>query len=315
MADRAFRRCVGELARTRKVPEIDSPRHTPTMMLISVEELATRLDDPTLRLADVRWYVGEPGRGRREYDEGHLPGAVFVDLDRDLAGPSGPGRHPLPDPVAFAARMGELGIGPDNFVVAYDDSLGTIAARLWWMLDNLGHQRVALLDGGLKAWRAGGLPLSAERVTLPAAEPLAPARAWSGVIDRPALIERLGEVALLDARAPERYRGETEPVDPRPGHIPSAISAPARSSLGSDGRFLPPTELAAQLGSVAPPERPVVVSCGSGVTACHTAFAFRLAGLPDPMLYPGSYSDWSRTDLPVATGPEPGAPLEPTAEG
>ncbi len=224
-------------------------------MLISAEELAARLDDPTLRLADVRWYVGEPGRGRREYDEGHLPGAVFVDLDRDLAGPSGPGRHPLPDPLAFAARMGELGIGRDSFVVAYDDSLGTVAARLWWMLDNLGHDRVALLDGGLKAWRAAGLPLSTERVTLPAVEPLAPSRAWSGVIDRPALIERLREVALLDARAPERYRGETEPVDPRPGHIPSAISAPARISLGSNGRFLQPTELAERLGTVASPER------------------------------------------------------------
>jgi thiosulfate/3-mercaptopyruvate sulfurtransferase len=314
MADRRCRRCAGEPVRTRKFPEIDGPRHTPTMLLISVEELAARLDDPTLRLADVRWYVGEPGRGRREYDEGHLPGAVFVDLDRDLAGPGGPGRHPLPDPVAFTARMGELGIGPDNFVVAYDDSLGTVAARLWWMLDNLGHERVALLDGGPKAWRAAGMPLSMDRVTLPAAVPLAPAHTWSGVIDRPALIERLREVALLDARAPERYRGETEPVDPRPGHIPSAINAPARISLDSDGRFLRPAELAERLGRVAPPERPVVVSCGSGVTACHTAFAFRLADLPDPILYPGSFSDWSRTDLPVATGAEPGEPIEPTAE-
>jgi thiosulfate/3-mercaptopyruvate sulfurtransferase len=158
------------------------------------------------------------------------------------------------------------------------------------------------------------LPVSTERVELPAVEPLVPARAWSGVIDPPARIERLGEVTLLDARAPERYRGETEPVDPRPGHIPSAINAPTRMSLGSDGRFLPPTELADRLGTVAPPERPVVVSCGSGVTACHTAFAFRLAGLPDPILYPGSFSDWSRTDLPVATGAEPGEPIEPTAE-
>ncbi|HLQ47477.1 MAG TPA: sulfurtransferase [Candidatus Dormibacteraeota bacterium] len=282
------------------------------MMLISAEELAARLGDPALRIADVRWYVGEPERGRREYDEGHLPGAIFVDLDRDLAAPSGPGRHPLPDPAAFAARMAELGIGREDLVVAYDDSLGTIAARLWWMLDSLGHEHVALLDGGLKAWRAAGLPLSTDRVTFPAGEPLA-ARAWSGVIDRRDLMERLDEVALLDARAPERYRGETEPVDPRPGHIPSAINAPARVSLDSDGRFLLPTALAERLGAVAPAQRPVVVSCGSGVTACHTAFAFRLAGLPDPVLYPGSYSDWSRTDLPVATGPEPGEPVKPHA--
>jgi thiosulfate/3-mercaptopyruvate sulfurtransferase len=283
------------------------------MLLISAEELAARRGDPALRIADVRWYVGEPERGRREYDEGHLPGAIFVDLDRDLAATSGPGRHPLPDPAAFAARMAELGIGRDDLVVAYDDSLGTVAARLWWMLDNVGHEHVALLDGGLKAWRAAGLPLSTDRATFPAGEPLAPARAWSGVIDRPALIERLEEVALLDARAPERYRGETEPVDPRPGHIPSAINAPARVSLDSDGRFLPPPALAERLAAVAPAQRPVVVSCGSGVTACHTAFAFRLAGLPDPVLYPGSYSDWSRTDLPVATGPEPGEAVKPPA--
>jgi thiosulfate/3-mercaptopyruvate sulfurtransferase len=135
------------------------------------------------------------------------------------------------------------------------------------------------------------------------------------VIDRRTLIGRLGDVALLDARAPERYRGETEPVDPRPGHIPSAINAPARISLAADGRFLAPTELGERLAAVAPADRPVVVSCGSGVTACHTAFAFRLAGLPDPLLYPGSYSDWSRTDRPVAVGPEPGEPVEPTAKG
>jgi thiosulfate/3-mercaptopyruvate sulfurtransferase len=279
------------------------------MLLISVEELAARLDDPTLRLADVRWFVGEPERGRREYDEGHLPGAIFVDLDRDLAAPNGPGRHPLPDPTVFAARMGELGIGPDDLVVAYDDSLGTIAARLWWMLDNLGHRGVVLLDGGLKAWRTAGLPLTTEAVRYPPRGPLPLARTWSRVVDRDALIDQLSDVALLDARAPERYRGETEPVDPRPGHIPSAINAPARTSLDAEGRFLPPAEVAARLAAVAAADRPVVVSCGSGVTACHTAFAFRLAGLPDPLLYPGSYSDWSRTELAVAVGPDPGQPV------
>jgi thiosulfate/3-mercaptopyruvate sulfurtransferase len=281
------------------------------MMLISVDELAARLDDPTVRVADVRWFVGEPERGRREYDEGHLPGAMFVDLDRDLAAPTGPGRHPLPDPAAFAERMGELGIGPDDLVVAYDDSLGTIAARLWWMLDNLGHSRVALLDGGLKAWRAAGLPVTNDPVAFPARQPLPLAGAWSRVIDRADLIERMADVDLLDARAPERYRGETEPVDPKPGHIPSAINAPARISLDADGGFLPPADVAARLASVAPGDRPIVVSCGSGVTACHTAFAFRLAGLPDPVLYPGSYSDWSRTDLPVAAGPDRGEPITP----
>jgi thiosulfate/3-mercaptopyruvate sulfurtransferase len=283
------------------------------MLLISPEELATRLDEPGLRLADVRWYVGDPGRGRREYDEGHLPGAVFVDLDRDLAAPTGPGRHPLPDPAVFAARMGELGFGADELIVAYDDSLGTIAARLWWMLDSLGHERVALLDGGLKAWRAADLPLTTDPVVPVARVPLPLAGAWSGVIDRAALIDRLDDVALLDVRLPERYRGETEPVDPRPGHIPSAVNVPTRVSLDADGQFLSPADLGGRLAAVADDGRPVVVSCGSGVNACHTAFAYRLAGLPDPLLYPGSYSDWSRTELPVATGPEPGDPVKADA--
>jgi thiosulfate/3-mercaptopyruvate sulfurtransferase len=205
--------------------------------------------------------------------------------------------------------MGELGIGPDDLVVAYDDSLGTIAARLWWMLDNLGHRGVVLLDGGLKAWRTAGLPLTTEAVGYPPRGPLPLAATWSRVVDRDALIDQLGDVALLDARAPERYRGETEPVDPKPGHIPSAINAPARTSLDAEGRFLPPAEVAARLAAVTASDRPVVVSCGSGVTACHTAFAFRLAGLPDPLLYPGSYSDWSRTELAVAVGPDPGQPV------
>src|SRR5260221_6372078 len=179
------------------------------MMLISAEELAARLGDPALTIADVRWYVGEPDRGRREYDEGHVPGAIFVDLDRDLAAPTGPGRHPLPDPAAFAARMAELGIGREDLVVAYDDSLGTIAARLWWMLDNFGHERVALLDGGLKAWRAAGLPLSTDRVTFPPGEPLG-ARAWSGGVDSPALVQRPDAGAPSDARGPARYPGGPE---------------------------------------------------------------------------------------------------------
>jgi thiosulfate/3-mercaptopyruvate sulfurtransferase len=145
--------------------------------LISAAELAARLDDPTVRIADVRWYLGDPERGHREYVEGLIPGAVFVDLDRDLAAPSGPGRHPLPDPAAFAARLGELGFGSDDLILAYDDAYGTIAARLWWMLDDLGHERAALLDGGLRAWREAGLPLStaageSRTADAPAARPL-----------------------------------------------------------------------------------------------------------------------------------------------
>jgi thiosulfate/3-mercaptopyruvate sulfurtransferase len=205
--------------------------------------------------------------------------------------------------------MGALGIGSESLVVAYDDSLGTIAARLWWMLDNLGHERVALLDGGLKAWRAAGLPLTADVSSFAPAE-LRLADHWSRVVDQSALIDRLDEVTLLDARAPERYRGDVEPVDPAAGHIPSAVNAPARVALDADGRFLAPAAVAERLASVAPSDRPVVASCGSGVTACHTAFAFRLAGRPDPLLYPGSFSDWSRSGRPVAVGSEPGKPPE-----
>jgi thiosulfate/3-mercaptopyruvate sulfurtransferase len=273
--------------------------------LISPEALAARLGEPDLRIADVRWYLGEPERGRLEYASGHLPEAIFVDLDTDLAAPTGPGRHPLPEPTALADRLGELGFGSGDFIVVYDDVMGTVAARLWWMLDNLGHERVAVLDGGLRAWRAAGLPESTDSPSVAPRE-LRLADRWSNVVDRDELVDRLDGVTLIDARAPERYRGDVEPVDPKAGHIPSAINAPAKVGLGLDGRFLPPDELAGRLRSVTPAGRPVVASCGSGVTACHTALALRVAGLPDALLYPGSFSDWSRSDLPVAVGSEPG---------
>ena len=279
--------------------------------LISAQRLAGRLDDAHIRIADVRWYLGDPGRGRREYAAGHIPGAVFVDLDTDLAAPTGPGRHPLPDPSAFARRLAQLGFGSDDLVVAYDDASGSIAGRLWWMLDNLGHERVALLDGGLRAWQDAGYALSTDTPASPPAE-LHLADRWSRVIDRAELTERLGEVTLLDARAADRYRGETEPVDAAAGHIPTAVSAPARILLDANGTLLPPDGLVDRLAGVAPTDRPVVASCGSGVTACLTALSFRVAGLPDPLLYPGSFSDWSASGMPIATGDEPGD-LEATA--
>jgi thiosulfate/3-mercaptopyruvate sulfurtransferase len=175
------------------------------------------------------------------------------------------------------------------------------------MLDNLGHERVALLDGGLKAWREAGLPVSTEPGDATPAT-LRLHETWRNTIDRDELRDRMGSATLIDARAAERYRGETEPVDPRAGHIPGAVNAPAKVALRPDGRFLPAEELAARLADVVPADRPVVASCGSGVTACHTALALRLAGRPDAILYAGSFSDWSRTDLPVATGPEAGSP-------
>lgn len=274
------------------------------MSLIAAAELLGRLDDPDLRIADVRWWLADPAKGRRDYAAGHLPGAVFVDLDADLVAPDGPGRHPLPDPAAFAARLAALGFGDEHEIVAYDDAGGTIAARLWWMLDDLGHPRVRVLDGGLPAWLAAGGPLTAEVTAHPPAA-LTLRAAWSHRIEQRELIGRLGTVALLDARAPERYRGDVEPIDPVPGHIPTARSLPAGTLLDADGRFRAPEALRIRFEERTGGD-PVVVSCGSGVTAAHLALGMRIAGLPDPVLYGGSYSDWSRSGRPVATGDEPG---------
>ena len=198
-------------------------------MLVTASELRARLADPRLRLADVRWYLGDPGRGRREYEAGHLPGAVFVDVDHELVARDGPGRHPLPEPVAFSRALEALGFGSEHAVVAYDQGGGTIAARLWWMLDALGHRDVALLDGGLPAWVAAGGELVTDEPALAPAR-LDLAAAWPRTIDRSALTAGLEGLRIVDVRAPERYRGETEPIDPgttrngslRPGRNPAA---------------------------------------------------------------------------------------------
>ncbi len=272
------------------------------MSLISPEALLERLGDPSLRIADVRWWLTDPGKGRRDYAAGHIPGAVFVDSDTDLVAASGPGRHPLPSPAAFTIRLGELGFGNEDSIVAYDDAGGEIASRLWWMLDDLGHPDTDVLDGGIQAWAAIGGPLTDAVPELPAAR-LGLRDTWSRTIDLEDLVGRLGQVSLIDARAPQRYRGEVEPVDPVPGHIPGARSLPAAGNLRPDGRFLPPDALRARFGGL---RGEVVTSCGSGITACHNALAMRVAGMPDPILYPGSYSDWSRAGQPVAVGDEPG---------
>lgn len=273
--------------------------------LISAGELAGRLDDPALRLADVRWYAGEPGRNRAEYDAGHLPGAVYLDIDTDLTWPTGPGRHPLPEPAAFASLMGSRGLGDHHSIVAYDDAGGVYAARLWWMLRWIGHPGARLLDGGLAAWVAAGLPLDTVEPTLPTTV-MTVRPGPTRQIDREGLCARLGTVTLLDARAPDRYTGEQHPVDPIGGHIPTARNAPTAENLGTDGRFLPPEELARRYRALGVGERDTVASCGSGVTACHDIAAMVLAGLPEPILYPGSWSDWCTSGLPYATGSEPG---------
>jgi thiosulfate/3-mercaptopyruvate sulfurtransferase len=279
------------------------------MALISPDTLAARLDDPTLRVVDVRWVLGSPGRGREAYEAGHVPGGIYLDTDTDLVAPEGPGRHPLPSPAVFRARLEAAGIGTEHEVVAYDDVGGWVAARLWWMLDNLGHARVSVLDGGYPAWVAEGHPVTRDVPTFPPAL-LALADRWTRTIDRASLADALGSVILLDARGGPRYRGETEPIDPVPGHIPTARHAPTDGNLAPDGRLLDAGQLRARFRALGADGSggPVVTSCGSGVSACFNSLAMRVAGLPDPILYPGSYSDWSRSGMPIAVGPEPGEP-------
>jgi thiosulfate/3-mercaptopyruvate sulfurtransferase len=283
--------------------------------LISAPELRLLVaaEPERLRIVDCRWYLGKPGEGRAAYDAGHLPGSIHLDLDADLAAPDGfgaPGRHPLPTPGDFAARLSRAGIGDEHLVIAYDDVGGWVAARLWWMLDSLGHGEVAVLDGGIVAWSEAGGALTTEVPAWPPAE-LHLADSWTGVIARDELKARLGSVVLLDARAAPRYRGEIEPIDPVAGHIPTARSAPIDGNL-ANGRFRPPSELRARFRALGADgsDGPVVTSCGSGTSAIHHTIAMRLAGLPDPILYVGSYSDWSRSGEPVSTGEEPGDPPE-----
>jgi thiosulfate/3-mercaptopyruvate sulfurtransferase len=250
-------------------------------------------------LADVRWYLD--GRsGREAYDQGHLPGATFVDLDRWLSREGSPqeGRHPLPDPETFAEGMARLGIGDSDTVVAYDDAGGVIAARLVWMLRVTGHQ-AALLDGGMAAYRG---PL--DRVTAPRPVAVFTPRRWP--TERLADIDDAADPAntVLDARNRDRYRGEHDPVDPRPGHVPGARSLPCRENLDTQGRFLPAEQLRRRFEQVGVTDGASVVSyCGSGVTACHNLLALELVGLGHGRLYPGSWSQYSHaSDRPVATG-------------
>jgi thiosulfate/3-mercaptopyruvate sulfurtransferase len=254
-------------------------------------------------LADVRWYLD--GRsGRDAYNAGHLPGAVFVDLDRWLAGGASPeaGRHPLPDPAVFAEGMSRLGIADGTTVVAYDDAGGTVAARLVWMLRVTGHA-AALLDGGIPAYRG---PL--EQATADQALPERPAASFTL---RPWPADRLAGLGdatdpglvVLDARDRARYRGDNEPVDPRPGHIPGARSLPCRENLAADGTFLPAGRLRERLAGVGVTDAAQVVSyCGSGVTACHNLLVLEYAGLGEGRLYPGSWSQYSHTTRPAALG-------------
>ena len=281
-----------------------------TPLLVNSDWLAAHLHDPLVRIADVRWYLPHLGKsGAGEFEAGHIPGAVYVDVDTELAAPrgSGPGRHPLPDMARFEATMRRIGVTPATHVVAYDDNSGT-AARLWWLLQYTGHPRVSLLDGGFTAWCDEARPIeSGVSRTYPSGDFTAqPQPGW--VVDK-ATVAALSEhpnTLFLDARARERYEGRVEPIDARPGHIPGARSAPFAENLGLDGRFLSPAALRARYVALGVDGAETVVAyCGSGVTACHDILALRLAGRGDVLLYEGSWSDWAAdASLPAALGVE-----------
>jgi thiosulfate/3-mercaptopyruvate sulfurtransferase len=282
-----------------------------TSPLIQAAELAARLrDDGAHTLVfDCSFDLANPAAGRNAYAAGHVPGALYLHLDDDLssAKTGRNGRHPLPAPQAFAERLAALGVNADSHVVVYDNAGGMYAARAWWMLRWVGHGAVSLLDGGLAAWQAAGQPLQA-------GEP--PARARGSFVQRPSLVATVDRDTLLanlrqpqrlvvDARAPDRFRGENETLDPVGGHIPGARNRLFRNNLGPDGRFKTAAQLRADFDAVTGGRAAdqLVMSCGSGVTACHNLLALEVAGLPGAALYPGSWSEWSAwPDAPIATG-------------
>jgi len=278
--------------------------------LISAAELAERLGRVTL--LDARFDLAQPAAGEAAYAQGHLPGALYAHLERDLSAmpPAAAlcgGRHPLPPPDAFARTAARWGLTPTSHVVVYDASGGMYAARAWWLLRWIGVEAVAVLDGGLNAWTAAGGAL-ASGVTAappPAGDFPLPEVPVLATIDAERLQRGLDRVVLLDARAPERYRGDVEPLDPVAGHIPGALNRPFVRNLGADGRFLPAATLRTDFDALTGgrPAAEVVQQCGSGVTACHNLLAMAVAGLGDSVLYAGSWSEWCADPArPVARG-------------
>lgn len=276
--------------------------------LVDTSTLAAHLDSGW-SVFDCRFVLRDPPAGERAYREGHIPGARFLDLNRDLASPITPasGRHPLPDPQTLAAKLAAAGVSHDTQVVAYDDANGAFAARLWWLLRWLGHPQVAVLDGGWQAWVREHRPVSREA---PAATRAGDSRArpdqalW---LSADAVLERVQSRTgrLLDARAPERFRGEMEPIDPVAGHVPGAVNLPYAGNVSEEGHFKSPAVLRRRfesaLGGV--PASEAVCMCGSGVTACHNLLAMEVAGLKGARLYAGSWSEWIRDpSRPVARG-------------
>ncbi|NML62505.1 sulfurtransferase [Massilia sp. RP-1-19] len=278
--------------------------------LISAADLAPHIDSPNWAVIDCRHDLANPDAGHAGYAIGHISHALFAHVDSDLSGARQDadgtfrGRHPLPDREAFIETLRGWGINDDTQVVAYDAHGGMFAARLWWMLRWMGHQKVAVLDGGLAAWQAGGFPMSTE----------APIRERGAINDRDPLVETvsaaevleniaIGERSVIDARAPDRFRGENETIDPVGGHIPGAKNRFFKDNLQADGRFKEPEQLKADFAMLAVEPKAAIMQCGSGVTACHNLLALEVAGMPGAALYPGSWSEWSSDpSRPVQTG-------------
>ncbi len=266
--------------------------------VISAADLAPHTVDPNWLIVDCRFDLANPESGEQAYREGHIPGATYAHLDRDLSSPITPesGRHPLPDPDRFARKLSEWGVSSATQVIAYDADTSAVAARLWWLLRWVGHEAVAVLDGGLRAWTQAGLPITTE----------APMRTPSQFVPRPDRNAWLStrEVEenvragwrLLDARAPERFAGKAEPIDPVAGHVPGAVSHPLGTNLDANGRFLSAEELRARYtrSQAGVEDDRTVAMCGSGVTACHLLLAMEIAGKRGARLYAGSWSEWIR---------------------
>ena len=264
--------------------------------LVSCEQLAAHLNDPDWRIVDCRHQLSDVGYGQRVYAEGHLPGAFFMHLDRDLSGAMSGcnGRHPLPNPQILAAKFGAIGISSRTQVVVYDDAEGMVSGRLWWMLRWLGHDNVAVLDGGFNRWVKEGRPLTRDiPVVLPTVFEVEQ-RDWVVTADEVLANIASPELVVVDARGPDRFRGENETIDPVGGHIPGARNRFFRDNLDADGRFRPAAELRREfleLFAGTPPDK-TVMQCGSGVSACHNLIALELAGLTGARLYAGSWSEW-----------------------
>jgi thiosulfate/3-mercaptopyruvate sulfurtransferase len=264
--------------------------------VVSPSELAAHLDNPQWIVFDCRFDLADTGAGRREYAQSHIAGARYAHLDADLSGAKTGtnGRHPLPDPQVFSAKLAEFGLRKGMQAVAYDASGGYYAARLWWMLRWVGHAESAVVDGGWKAWLDAGLPVSAQLPAVTGGNFNGAARDMA--VDANFVLGRIGQSGdlVIDARSPDRFRGENETLDPVGGHIPGAANRFFKDNLAADGRFRPAAELrreyAALLGATAPQR--VVHQCGSGVTACHNLLAMEIAGLTGSKLYPGSWSEW-----------------------